>query len=100
VAKAEVDKWNWGAFFWTWIWALGHRLWRQAVIGFVVGAFVPLAPNLYFGLRGNRLAWESGGFSSPEELRARQRRWAWGALFFYSAVVLVLGLLVVLGVFE
>ena len=100
MAKDELHKWNWGAFFWTWIWALAHRLWGQAAIGLVVSLVVPLAPNIYFALKGNRLAWERGTYASKEELRARQRRWAWAALAFYSAIVALLGLLVVLGVFE
>ncbi len=98
--KDELDKWNWGAFFWTWIWALGHRLWGQALIGFVVSIFVPIAPNIYFALKGNRLAWQTGIYGAREELRARERRWAWAAAIFYGAIAVIIVLAVVAGVFE
>ena len=98
--KDELDKWNWGAFFWTWIWAFGHRVWAQGAVGFVVSIFVPLAPNIYFALKGNRLAWEHGSYSTKEELRARERRWAWAAAIFYGAIAAILVLLVLVGAFD
>ena len=98
--KDELRKWNWGAFFWTWIWAGGHGLRLQAFIGFVVSLFIPLAPNIYFGVQGNRLAWEKGTYSSKEELRARERRWAWAAAIFYGVIAVVIVILVLSGAFE
>lgn len=98
--KDELLKWNWAAFFWTWIWAFGHRLWLQGLIGLVVGIFVPLAPNIYFALKGNRLAWENGTYSSREELRTRERRWAWAAAILYAAIAVILVLVVLAGGFE
>jgi hypothetical protein len=98
--KDELRKWNWGAFFWTWIWAAGHGLRGEAAIGFFVGLFVPLAPNIYFAVKGNRLAWEKGTYSSKEELRAKERRWAWAAAIFYGLIAIVILIALLTGGFE
>jgi hypothetical protein len=85
--KDELDKWNWGACLWTWVWAVGHRRWPHALVGLIVGSFIPIVMNVYFGLKGNKLAWETGAYSSKEELRARERRWAWASLIFVGVLV-------------
>jgi hypothetical protein len=80
----EVRGWNWGAFFFTWLWAFAHRL---PVLG-VVSLIIFLTPVLsiftlvfavHLGRRGNELAWRRRPFASLEDLRATQRAWAtWG----------------------
>ena len=87
--KDELTKWNWGAFLWGPIWALGHRLWVHGVVGLVLSfiPFVGLGVSVYFALKGNRWAWDRGGYSSHEELRAKERAWAWAALVFYGLLV-------------
>lgn len=93
--KDELDKWNWGACLWTWIWAIGHRRWLHGIVGLLVGLVIPIVTNVYFGLKGNKLAWETGAYGSKEELRERERRWAWAFLIFVG-VLLAIGLLVAL----
>ena len=39
--KHEPDKWNWGAFLWGGIWALGHRLWAKGILGLLL-TLIPL----------------------------------------------------------
>jgi hypothetical protein len=48
-------KWNWAAFFFTWIWALTKGLWLPAVIILAL-CFTGIGAILYwfvFGIRGN-----------------------------------------------
>ena len=89
-AKPALDRWNWGAAFFSWIWAIGHGLWLYALLGFVLG-IIPFAPFILFGIKGNDWAWESGKFSSVDDLRATERKWAIAALIvFLIAVALII----------
>jgi hypothetical protein len=88
-SRPELDRWNWGAAFFGWIWALGHGLWLYALLGFVLG-FIPLVPFILFGLKGNDWAWDRGGYSSVEELRTKERKWAIAAL-----IVLVISIVLI-----
>jgi len=86
--KHELDKWNWGAFLWGGIWAIGHRLWAKGIIGLLL-TLIPLVGivvGIVFALKGNRWIWERGGYDSHEELRAKERKWAWAYLWFVLAV--------------
>ena len=76
--ETELKKWNWGAFLLTWIWGLGHGVYRS---------FLTLIPiyGLYewymLGRNGNRLAWENRRWDSVESFRSTQRKWAmWGII--------------------
>jgi hypothetical protein len=84
--KDELDKWNWGAFLWGLIWAFGHRLWKQALIGLVITVvtlgIAGIGVGIWYALKGNRWIWERGGYGSKEELRQKERKWAWAYLWF------------------
>ena len=102
--KDELQKWNWGAFLWVWIWAFGHRLWGKATLAFVVSfvtfGLASIVFGIWFAQKGNRWIWDRGGYASREDLRAKERKWAWAFLWFivaffvmfYLPVVLVEGL--------
>jgi hypothetical protein len=81
----ELQKWNWGAFLGVSIWAFGHRLWGKAILSLVVslvtGGLAAIAFGTWFALKGNRWIWERGGYASHEELRAKERKWAWAFLW-------------------
>jgi hypothetical protein len=47
----QIKRWNWGAFFFGGIWAIGSTVW----IGLV--GFVPLLGNILVGVKGNEWAW-------------------------------------------
>ncbi len=85
-----LQKWNWGAFLLSWIWAFGHGLALWGVIGLVAG-FIPgigglaaLGVAIYLGLKGNNLAWETGRYTSIEVLKDTERRWTkWAIILFF-----------------
>jgi len=95
-ARPKLDGWNWGAAFFSWIWALGHKMWLYALLGFVLG-FIPFASFILFGLKGNEWAWDRGGYSSVEDLRAKERKWAIAALVVLVVSIVLVVLLVALG---
>jgi hypothetical protein len=91
---------NWGAFYFNWIWGLNHRKYLMLislVIGFIpyVGILgLPLA--IWFGFQGNQWAWESGRFTTIADMMACQRIWAKWALgvFLFSLVVGVIAVII------
>jgi len=95
-ARPKLDGWNWGAAFFNWIWALGHKMWLYALLGFVLG-FIPFASFILSGLKGNEWAWDRGGYSSVEDLRAKERKWAIAALVVLVVSIVLVVLLVALG---
>ena len=69
----EIDRWNWGAFFLSWIWGIGNAtpialLTLVPLVGFVM-LFV-------LGARGSRWAWRNKRWDSVEHFKRVQRKWA------------------------
>ena len=52
-------KWNWCAFFFSWIWAFTKGLWILAiaslVLDFITYGVLWIVLSVYFGIRGNKL---------------------------------------------
>jgi hypothetical protein len=72
----DVAGWSWGAFFLSWIWAIGNRTW----IGLL--ALVPylgLIVAVVLGIKGREWAWQNKRWDSVEHFRRVQRTWSiWG----------------------
>jgi len=95
VADPFLEKWNWGAFLLSWIWALGHG---QILVGIlilvvgilpVIGTLVDLGLVIYLGIKGNELAWNSGRFASIEQLKETERVWTkWAVILLIIGLVL------------
>jgi hypothetical protein len=73
----ELLKWNWGAFFLNWVWAIGNDTYL-GLLSFVpvIGFIVPFV----LGVRGSRWAWQNRRWASVAEFQRVQRRWAQIAL--------------------
>lgn len=103
--------WNWGAFWFGWLWLVNHKL-VGAGIGLLVGSFVlGLIPvvnilaalagfgvAIYLGIIGNRLGWQNRPFNSVEDFKACQRVWGFWVLgsFLFSVVIGVAAVLLAL----
>lgn len=109
VVPPEINGgFNWGAFFFTWIWGLNHKAYitlitlgitiTSYVVNFATRAsgstpasllssvfffFLSLGFAIYLGATGNRLAWKSGRFQTVEHFRQVQKVWAYWALGFF-----------------
>ncbi len=89
--KDELQKWNWGAFLWGGIWALGHKLWLKGILGIVL-SFIPFAGigvAVWFGMKGNEWAWEQGSYSGKDDLRAKERKWVVAWLLIVPALIVL-----------
>lgn len=89
----ETDKWNWGAFLCTWIWAAYHKIyWPLAIIlvAFIpyVGQVASLVLSVYLGFTGSAKAWNSGRYSSFESYKSAKKKWTIiGILVFALATI-------------
>lgn len=72
-APPEIKRWNWGAFFWTWIWSLFNGVW----VGLL--ALLPVLNVVMvfvLGAKGSEWAWNTGRWRSVSHFRRVQRKWS------------------------
>jgi len=82
-----LRKWNWGAFWLTWIWGIGHNSYIALL------ALLPIANFImpfYLGARGNELAWRNRYWNDLNELHSSQRKWAAAGFIFAGVIALIL----------
>lgn len=83
-----IEKWNWGAFFCSWLWAAVHRIYWPLLIIIVgcipyIGQIGSLCLCVYLGLKGSKLAWDSGKYKDFETYQRVQRHWAVGGFIWF-----------------
>lgn len=76
----EIEKWNWGAFFCSWIWAACHRIYWPLAIVVVslvpyLGQVASLVLSVYLGMTGSKKAWNSGKYTNFQAYKSAQRNW-------------------------
>lgn len=87
----ELNRWNWGAFFLTWIWAIGHSTW--------IGLLALISPislimAIILGIKGNEWAWNNRKFENIDQFKAVQKKWAaWGLALFLVSIVLMFAIM-------
>lgn len=94
-----IEKWNWGAFFCSWLWAICHRLYWPIIMIFI--AFIPyigqignLCISVYLGLNGSKWAWECGKYKDFEAYLRAQRQWTIGGVVWFLASLVATAYLV------
>ena len=87
----ELKKFNWGAFLLNWIWGLMHK--QYLTLLYFLACFIPvigpLAISIWFGIAGNKWAWESKEWNSIEEFNNSQRCWVrlWFVLMILASII-------------
>lgn len=84
----ELEKWNWGAFFCSWLWAPFNGIYWPLFILLIagipyLGQVCSLCLCVYLGLNGSKMAWRSNKFSNFEQFKRVQRNWAVGGIIFF-----------------
>lgn len=83
---SQAKGWSWGAFFLTWIWAIGNHVW----IGLL--ALIPIVNifmMFYLAACGRRLAWEAKSWRNAEEFIENQKNWSfWGVALATGMIVI------------
>lgn len=89
----EVKHFNWGAFLLNWIWGIMHKkyitlLYFPACLIPIAG---PLAISIWFGIEGNKWAWESQQWDSVEKFNQTQQNWVrlWFVLFVLGWIIAI-----------
>ena len=70
----DIKGWNWGAFFFNWIWGLFNGVYWPLVLFIipfipVVGQLGTLIICIFLGAKGNEWAWKAKSWSSVEEFK-------------------------------
>lgn len=88
VVPPEIQKWNWGAFFLSWIWGIGNQVWI-ALLSLI--PFVNIIMIFVLGAKGNEWAWRAKRWESVEHFLEVQRKWSkWGFIVFIVIASLIL----------
>ena len=92
----EIKGWNWGAFFFNWIWGVCNGVYWPLiliVVNFIpyVGALISLGGCVALGINGNEWAWKGKSWSNIQEFKRVQHKWS-------IAVLWVLGISIGLGI--
>jgi hypothetical protein len=93
---AEIKKWNWGAFVYTWIWGIGSHAYLT-----LLALILPGIWNIVSGILGNQWAWKSGQFKDTETFLAVQKTWNRAGLvqFIVTVASFVLGIVFYAAIF-
>jgi hypothetical protein len=86
VVPAEIDRWNWGAFILSGIWAIAHGVWI-GLLAFV--PFVGFIMSFVLGSKGNEWAWRKKRWASVDSFKRSQRNWALGGVAVLAVAVVL-----------
>lgn len=81
VIPPEIDRWNWGAFLFNWIWGVSNNTFI-ALLMFV--PFVNFVMVFVLGSKGNIWAWQNKRWESVEQFKAVQHKWSKWAIIIYA----------------
>ena len=81
----EIKKWNWGAFFLTWIWGIGNNVYIS-FLAFI--AIVNIIMSFVLGAKGNEWAWKQKKWESIEKFEKTQKNWAIAGLVVFLIVII------------
>lgn len=84
-----LNKWNWGAFLLSWIWAIGNGVWWGLL---ALIPYVNIVVIIILGINGNKSAWEKYT-GTAAEFDEKQRSWT-TAGWIIALVGFVIGLII------
>ena len=95
---------NWGAFFFNWIWGVCNNtyipllIFPLALLAFIpiIGLIVPLGFCIWLGLKGNEWAWQNKRWASIEKFHSVQKKWAIGVVITCVVLPLIICLVIVI----
>lgn len=88
-----MDKFNFGAFLSSWVWALcNHIYWPLIIIPISLVPYIGQIASLflcsYLGINGNRMAWNKSK-TTFDKFRSNQRKWIWIGIFLFLAFAFI-----------
>lgn len=99
----DLKKWNWGAFFFNWLWGVCNGVyWPLAVLVltfifqivlFPLGSIISLGLSVYLGIKGTELSWDAKTWDSFDSFKKTQHKWA-VAVVWVCAITIVLSFII------
>ena len=92
VIPEEIKGWNWGAFFFSWLWGISNKVWIALLAAI---PYVGVIMCIVLGVKGNEWAWRHKKWDSIEHFKSTQRKWgiAGVVLFVVSLLVIICSVL-------
>ena len=93
VSDDIAKRFNWGAFFFTFIWGIFNNTWITLI--YLVLAFIPgirylnIFVSIWFGIKGNKWAWQNKKWKSITEFHYVQMYWAIASLVFFVLYLII-----------
>jgi pSer/pThr/pTyr-binding forkhead associated (FHA) protein len=92
--EETLEKFNWGAFLSTWMWAIGQKLYWPLVIipiSFIpyIGQICSLFLCTYLGITGYKTAWKNYSGESFSRFLSKQRKWKMIGLVLFPVFTLI-----------
>jgi len=89
----EIAKWNWGAFFCSWLWGAFNGIYWPLFVLLIagipyVGQVCSLCLCVYLGLNGSKMAWRTEKYRSFDSFKKAQRNWAIGGAIWFALNIL------------
>ena len=86
----ELKHFNLGAFLFNWIWGIMHKKYITLLyfVACLIPVIGPIGISVWFGVVGNKWAWQSKNWDSIEQFNETQRNWV--KLWLILAVVSVI----------
>lgn len=88
----EFKKWNWGAFWLTWIWGISNGIYIALL------ALIPILNFImpfYLGKKGGELVWNKNSWMGIEEVKLIQKKWAIAGWIFAIIMYTIAGFRIV-----
>lgn len=81
VPESIKNHFNWGVLLLTWLWGIGNKTYITFIVIAlclipVVGPFISLGVQIWFGFKGNEWAWQNKKWESVEHFHRVQKNWA------------------------
>ena len=93
VLDINEKKFNWGAFFFNFIWGIFNNTFITLIV--IPVAFIPIIGGIlcfglqiWFGIMGNKWAWQNKQWKSVEHFHQVQKRWAIATAVLFTFTIL------------
>ncbi|MDR2680421.1 MAG: FHA domain-containing protein [Tannerella sp.] len=88
--ERELNSWNWGAFFFGWLWGIFNGVyWPLVVLIPYIGWAAALIINIVLGIKGNVWAWKGKYWRDFDHFKKVQKAWAMWALYIFIASIVL-----------
>ena len=106
-AERELSKWNWGAFYFGWLWGVFNKVYVALVqlvvsilsyaltimgLGIIAPLFglINIGISIWLGVKGSQMAWDNGAYRNLEHFRSSRHNWNVAAAICFGVCVFII----------